>query len=170
MAGPVKGAGRITRLALLTAIALTIFLAEAQIPAFTAVPGVKLGLGNLVVIVALYRLGPGPAVGLSLVRALLSSLTFGNAYALAYSLAGAAVSLAVMLGLKRTGRFSILGVSAAGGVGHNIGQILVAMLVVENAKLLYYLPVLLLSGTIAGVAVGVVAAVLTKRLERAGRV
>ena len=125
----------------------------------------KLGLGNLVVIVALYRLGPGPAVGLSLVRALLSSLTFVNAYALAYSLAGAAVSLAVMLGLKRTGRFSILGVSAAGGVGHNIGQILVAMAVLRSGYAAGYLPVLLVSGVSAGAAVGAAGGVVARRVR-----
>ena len=96
----------IARYALLTALALALSWLESLIPLPGAPPGVKLGLGNLVVIVALYRLGPGPAAGLSLVRVLLTSLTFGNAYALAYSLAGAAVSLAVMLGLKRMGRAS----------------------------------------------------------------
>ena len=144
----------IARYALLTALALALSWLESLIPLPGAPPGVKLGLGNLVVIVALYRLGPGPAAGLSLVRVLLTSLTFGNAYALAYSLAGAAVSLAVMLGLKRTGRFSILGVSAAGGVGHNIGQILVAMAVLRSGYAAGYLPVLLVSGVSAGAAVG----------------
>ena len=155
----------IARYALLTALALALSRLESLIPLPGAPPGVKLGLGNLVVIVALYRLGPGPAVGLSLVRALLSSLTFGNAYALAYSLAGAAVSLTVMLGLKRTGRFSILGVSTAGGVGHNIGQILVAMAALRSGYAAGYLPVLLVSGVSAGAAVGAAGGVVARRVR-----
>ena len=155
----------IARYALLTALALALSWLESLIPLPGAPPGVKLGLGNLVVIVALYRLGPGPAVGLSLVRALLSSLTFGNAYALAYSLAGAAVSLTVMLGLKRTGRFSILGVSTAGGVGHNIGQILVAMAALRSGYAAGYLPVLLVSGVSAGAAVGAAGGVVARRVR-----
>lgn len=155
----------IARYALLTALALALSWLESLIPLPGAPPGVKLGLGNLVVIVALYRLGPGPAVGLSLVRALLSSLIFGNAYALAYSLAGAAVSLTVMLGLKRTGRFSILGVSTAGGVGHNIGQILVAMAALRSGYAAGYLPVLLVSGVSAGAAVGAAGGVVARRVR-----
>ena len=165
MGRPVKGAGRITRLSLLTAIALTIFLAEAQIPALTAVPGVKLGLGNLVVIVALYRLGPGPAAGLSLVRVLLTSLTFGNAYALAYSLAGAALSLAVMAALKKLDCFSILGVSIAGGVCHNLGQLGVAMAVLGTARLGWYLPWLMAGGVAAGTAVGAAGGIVVDRVR-----
>ena len=155
----------IARYALLTALALALSWLESLIPLPGAPPGVKLGLGNLVVIVALYRLGPGPAVGLSLVRALLSSLIFGNAYALAYSLAGAAVSLTVMLGLKRTGRFSILGVSTAGGVGHNIGQILVAMAALRSGYAAGYLPMLLVSGVSAGAAVGAAGGVVARRVR-----
>lgn len=155
----------IARYALLTALALALSWLESLIPLPGAPPGVKLGLGNLVVIVALYRLGPGPAVGLSLVRALLSSLIFGNAYALAYSLAGAAVSLTVMLGLKRTGRFSILGVSIAGGAAHNLGQILVAIAVLGTARLAWYLPTLLVSGTAAGAAIGAAGGLLTERVR-----
>lgn len=155
----------IARYALLTALALALSWLESLIPLPGAPPGVKLGLGNLVVIVALYRLGPGPAAGLSLVRVLLTSLTFGNAYALAYSLAGAAVSLAVMLGLKRTGRFSILGVSIAGGAAHNLGQILVAIAVLGTARLAWYLPPLLVSGTAAGAAIGAAGGLLTERVR-----
>ena len=155
----------IARYALLTALALALSWLESLIPLPGAPPGVKLGLGNLVVIVSLYRLGPGPAVGLSLVRALLSSLIFGNAYALSYSLAGAAVSLTVMLGLKRTGRFSILGVSTAGGVGHNIGQILVAMAALRSGYAAGYLPVLLVSGVSAGAAVGAAGGVVARRVR-----
>ena len=163
MAGPVKGAGRITRLALLTAIALTIFLAEAQLPVIP-IPGVKLGLPNLAIVFALYRLGWKDACAVSLVRVVLVALLFGNGAALAYSIAGAALSLALMGLLKRTGKFSSVGVSVAGGVAHNAGQILVAMALLETSRLAWYLPVLWISGMIAGVLVGIVSGVLVKRV------
>lgn len=155
----------IARYALLTALALTLSWLESLVPIPGAPPGVKLGLGNLAVIFALYRLGPGQAAGMGLVRALLAAAMFGNMYSLAYSLAGAAVSLTVMLGLKRTGKFSILGVSAAGGAGHNIGQILVAMAALRSGYAAGYLPVLLVSGVSAGVAVGLAGGLVTERVR-----
>lgn len=158
----------IARYALLTALALTLSWLESLFPIPGAPPGVKLGLGNLAVIFALYRLGPKQAAGLSLVRVLLASAMFGSAYSLVYSLAGAAVSLLVMLGLKRTGRFSILGVSAAGGAGHNVGQILVAMAVLQSGYAAGYLPVLLVSGVSAGIAVGLAGGLVTKRVRLSG--
>ena len=154
----------LARCALLTALALALSWLESLVPLPGAPPGVKLGLGNLAVIFALYRLGPKQAAGLSLTRALLAAAMFGSAYSLAYSLAGAAVSLAVMLALKRTGRFSILGVSIAGGVGHNLGQILVAAAVLGDA-IIWYLPVLLVSGVSAGLAVGLAGGLVTKRVR-----
>ena len=153
----------LARCALLTALALALSWLESLVPLPGAPPGVKLGLGNLAVMFALYRLGPRQAAGLSLTRALLAAAMFGSAYSLAYSLAGAAVSLAVMLALKRTGRFSILGVSIAGGVGHNLGQILVAAAVLGDA-VIWYLPVLLVSGVAAGAAIGVVGGIVTERI------
>lgn len=156
------------RYALLVALAMALSWLESLTPLSLAAPGAKLGLPNLVVIFTLYRMGAGDAATVSLVRVLLVSLTFGNAYSFAYSLAGAALSLAVMVLLKRTGKFSILGVSVAGGVCHNIGQILVAMAVLETEKLAWYLPVLLVSGTAAGVCVGAAAALVTKRVRLRG--
>lgn len=151
------------RYALLTALAMVLSWLESMLPLPAAMPGMKLGLTNLVVLFALYRMGPRPAAAISLVRVLLVSMTFGNAYSFAYSLAGAAVSLAVMLALKRTGRFSILGVSIAGGVGHNLGQILVAAAVL-GAAVIRYLPVLLVSGVAAGAAIGAVGGIVTERI------
>ena len=115
---------RMARYALLTALAMVLSWLESMVPVSAAAPGVKLGLTNLVVIFALYRMGLRAAAAVSLARVGLVSMTFGNAYSFAYSLAGAALSLAVMALLRRTGRFSILGVSVAGGVSHNIAQIL----------------------------------------------
>lgn len=154
----------IARYALLTALALTLSWLESLVPIPGAPPGVKLGLGNLAVIFALYRLGPGQAAGMGLVRALLAAAMFGNMYSLAYSLAGAAASLALMLLLKRAGTFSILGVSVAGGVGHNLGQILVAAAVLGRGAL-WYLPALLVSGVLAGAVVGAAGAIVIKRIK-----
>ena len=156
-------AKRIARYGLLTALALALSYAESLLPS-PGVPGVKLGLPNLVVVFALYRLGTVDAWALSLARVLLASVLFGNGVGLAYSMAGAVLSLSVMCLLKKSGRFSETGVSVAGGVAHNAGQVLVAVLLLETARLAWYLPVLCLSGTVAGVLIGVVSALLVKRV------
>lgn len=151
---------------MLTALAFVFSYIESLLPLNLGIPGVKLGLANLVVIVALYTMGVRAAFTLSLVRIVLAGLTFGNPASMIYSLAGGMLSLLVMVAGKRIKAFSIMGVSVLGGVSHNVGQILVAVLVMENANLAYYLPVLILAGTIAGVLVGILAAVLAKRLEK----
>ena len=155
----------ITTCAVLAALALALSYLESFFPPLLPLPGVKLGLANIVVIFALYRLGPGPAAVISFVRVLLMTFMFGNAFALFYSLSGAVLSLTVMLLLKKTGKFSPVGVGAAGGVTHNIGQILCAMVVLETEKLAYYLPVLLVSGTLAGIGIGIVGGILIKRID-----
>ena len=160
-----KASRALTRYALLVALAMVLSWLESMVPLSLAVPGVKLGLANLVVIFALYRLGPRQAAVISLVRVLLVTLTFGNAFGFAYSLAGAALSLGVMIPLRRSGKFSLLGVSIAGGVCHNIGQILVAMAVLGTAELLWYLPALLAAGTAAGVCIGAAGALVTARVK-----
>lgn len=147
------------------ALAMVLSYVEALVPLSVAVPGVKLGLANIAVMYALYRLGAKGACVISLLRVFLVSILFGNAMTLIYSLAGAALSLAVMLLMKKSGTFGITGVSIAGGVAHNIGQIAVAAFVLNTAGLMYYLPPLLVSGTVAGIAVGAVSAVLVKRIE-----
>ena len=156
---------RMARYALLTSLAMVLSWLESMVPVSAAAPGVKLGLTNLVVIFALYRMGLRAAAAISLARVGLVSMTFGNAYSFAYSLAGAALSLAVMAALKRTGRFSILGVSIAGGAAHNLGQILVAIAVLGTARLAWYLPTLLVSGTAAGAAIGAAGGLLTERVR-----
>lgn len=157
---------RLARYALLTALAMALSWLESLVPLAGAVPpGVKLGLTNLVVIFALYRMGLRDAAAISLVRVVLVAFTFGNSYSFAYSLAGAALSLAVMALLKRSGKFSLLGISVAGAVSHNIAQVLVAMAVMETARLAWYLPVLLVSGIAAGVCVGAAGALIVKRIR-----
>ena len=160
---------KLTAFALLTALAMTLAWLESMVPLAAMVPGVKLGLPNLVVIFTLYRLGAKEAWVISLVRVLLVSFTFGNAYAFLYSIAGAVVSMGLMLLLRVTGRFSVAGVSVAGGVGHNVAQLAVAAAVVETGALFTYLPVLLAAGTGAGCAIGAAAAVLIRRVPDMGR-
>lgn len=128
------------------------------------VPGIKLGLANLVVVAALYRMGNGPAFLVSLVRVVLAGLTFQNAVMLLYSLAGCVLSLLIMMILKQTKRFGMVGVSVAGGVMHNMGQLLVAAAVLKTSALVYYFPALLVSGCIAGIAIGIAGAEVLKRL------
>ena len=157
---------RLARYALLTALAMALSWLESLVPLAGVVPpGVKLGLTNLVVIFALYRMSLRDAAGSSLVRVVLVAFTFGNSYSFAYSLAGAALSLAVMALLKRSGKFSLLGISVAGAVSHNIAQVLVAMAVMETSRLAWYLPVLLVSGIAAGVCVGAAGALIVKRIR-----
>ena len=156
-------ASKIAQYGLLTALALVLSYLESLIPPLW-VPGLKLGLPNLAVVFALYRLGWKDACAISLVRVVLVTLLFGNGAALAYSIAGAALSLSLMGLLKKTGKFSTVGVSVAGGVAHNAGQILVAMALLETSRLAWYLPVLWVSGTIAGVLIGIVSGVLVERV------
>ena len=158
-------AKKIAAMGLLVALAVVLSWVEQLVPLSVQVPGVKLGLANLAVIFALYRLGARAAWTVSLLRVALVSLTFGNAYSLWYSLAGAVLSLLVMGLLRKTGKFSLLGVSVAGAVSHNLGQIAVAAAVLGAASMAYYLPVLLVSGTAAGVCVGAVAAILVRRIQ-----
>jgi len=150
---------------LLTALAFVLSYIEAQIPVFFAVPGMKLGLTNLVILFSLYRMSSRDALLLNVVRMILVAATFGNLFSLAYSLAGGILSWLAMILLKRSKKFSMVGVSVAGGVAHNAGQILVAIFVLETGKLIYYLPVLLVSGLAAGVVVGILGGELIKRIH-----
>ena len=151
---------------LLTALALILSYVESLIPAFVAVPGVKMGLANIVVVFALYTLGPGEAAIVSIIRVLLSSLLFGSILSLSYSAAGAIISLLSMIIMMKTKIFGVTSVSVTGGVFHNLGQILVACLVLETDVLLYYLPVLILSGTITGAVIGIASSIVIKRLQK----
>lgn len=157
---------KVARYALLIALAMVLSWLESLVPVSVAVPGMKLGLTNLVVLFALYRMSAADAAMISFVRVLLVSFTFGNAYAFAYSIAGAVLSFLIMWGLRRSGRFSPVGVSIAGGVGHNLGQIIVAALVLETKKIFYYLPALMVSGLAAGVCIGVLGGILVQRLKK----
>ena len=154
---------RITLMALLTAAAMILSYVESLLPS-PGIPGVKLGLANIAVIFALYRLGWKEAAAISLVRVGMVSLLFGSVGALFYSLAGAVLSLAVMTLLRRLDVFSPVGVSVAGGVSHNVGQILMAVVLLETERLIWYLPVLILTGLGGGILVGLCGAALVKRI------
>ena len=156
---------KIARMGLLVALSMILSYVESLIPAFVAVPGVKVGLANIVVIFALYTLGPIEALTVSLLRVILSSFLFGSVLSLLYSLSGALLSLGGMILMKKLKIFSTTVVSVTGGVLHNVGQILVACLVLETDVLLYYLPVLILSGVITGAVIGIIASLVIKRLE-----
>ena len=156
---------KIAVLALSIALAMILSFVESQIPAFVAIPGVKIGLANIAVVFVLYKLGWKEAVMISLVRVFMVSVLFGTAVSLFYSVAGAVLSLTGMVLLRKTGLFSTVAVSVTGGVLHNVGQILMACLLLETNVIVYYLPFLILSGVIAGVVIGVVAAIMVNRVQ-----
>ena len=136
------------------ALALILSYLEALIPISIGVPGVKIGFANIVVVTGLYYMKLSDVCLISFVRIFISSLLFGNLMALIYSLAGGILSLGIMILLKKTDRFSIVGVSMAGGVFHNIGQILAAMIVTSVPVIAYYLPVLMGIGLVTGLVMG----------------
>ena len=148
-------------------ISLALALAYIEVlmpPLFASVPGIKMGLPNIILVFLLYRKGVIPAAMVSLMRILLVTLLFGNTMAFFYSLAGGVLSMAVMAVIKRLNFLSTTGVSVAGAVTHNVGQILVAMLILNTAELGYYLIVLAVTGTIAGVLIGLCGSLLIRRI------
>jgi heptaprenyl diphosphate synthase len=157
-------ASKLSLAALSVSLAMILSFVESQIPAFVAIPGIKIGLTNIVVIYALYKLGWKYAAVISFVRVLLVGMLFGNGVSIAYSLAGAAVSFAVMVLLMRAKVFSTTAVSVAGGVMHNVGQILVATVLLRTPQIAYYLIVLAVTGTISGIFIGLCGALLTRRV------
>ena len=145
---------KIALLGLFSAVAIIFGYVETLIPVFAGIPGIKLGLANLSVLFILKRYSLKEAVIVSAVRIIVIGFLFGNMFSIIYSLAGAALSLAVMTLLIRFTKASGYAVSMAGGITHNIGQLLIAMLIVENRSLLYYAPVLLISGMVTGLLIG----------------
>lgn len=156
---------KLTSLALTVSFALILSFIESRIPAFVAIPGVKVGLANIAVIFTLYKFGIKEAISVSIVRVALVSMLFGSPVSLIYSITGAVLSLSVMILLKKLTPLSEVGVSVAGGVTHNIGQIGAASVMLGTNVVIYYLPFLLLSGTIAGVVVGIASGLLIKKVD-----
>lgn len=156
---------KMTALALTVSFALILSFVESRIPAFVAIPGIKVGLANIAVIFTLYKFGIKEAAAVSAVRVLLVSMLFGSPVSLIYSITGAVLSLSVMFLLKKLTPLSEVTVSVAGGVTHNIGQIGAASVMLGTNVVVYYLPFLLLSGTIAGVVVGIASGLLIKKVD-----
>ena len=149
-------------------IALSMILSyfESLIPPLVAVPGVKVGLPNIVMVFMLYKIGAKETAVVSIIRVILVGLLFGSPLSMIYSLVGAALSLIGMIILKKTNLFAPITVSVVGGILHNVGQIATACFVMDTAEIAYYLPVLLITGTIAGIIIGFVAGIVLKRLEK----
>ena len=159
---------KVVHTGMLIALAMILSFIESQIPAFVAIPGMKIGLANIAIVFALYSLGFRNALAVSLIRVVLSSLLFGSVVSLAYSLAGALISLTGMALLKKSGFFGVVGVSVCGAVLHNLGQIGVAWLILKTQALVYYLPFLLFSAVAGGIVIGIISAVVIKRIEGDG--
>lgn len=155
---------KVVHMGMLIALAMVLSFIESQIPAFVAVPGMKLGLANIAIVFALYSLGFREALGVSLIRVVLSAILFGSVVSGLYSAAGAILSLLGMALLKKSGFFGTVGVSVSGAVLHNLGQIGIACFILRTQALVYYLPFLILSAVVSGVVIGIIAAVLVERL------
>ena len=150
-----------------TALALIFSYVELLIPINFGIPGAKLGLANLMTVLVLYKMGTKEALALSVTRIILSGFMFGNLFGILYSLAGGLLSFFVMVLLKRSDWLSVVGVSIGGGTAHNMGQLLVAMAVLETVSLVYYGPVLLAAGVITGLLIGIVSGEVKKRIPAA---
>ena len=160
-----KATQKLTLIGVSIAAAMVLSYVETLIPVPFAVPGIKLGLANTVALFLLFRLDWKAAGLVSLIRVLLSGLLFGNAASLAYSAAGAALSLVVMALLKKTGAFSPVGISVSGAVAHNVGQILMTVVLLGTDQILWWLPALAVSGIVTGLAIGAAGAVLIKKIS-----
>ncbi len=156
---------KLTLYALLVALAMILSYLESLVPLSFAVPGIKMGLPNIVIVFALYKLGFKAAGAISIIRVVLVSILFGNVMSMIYSLAGAVLSLVLMWILRKSEKFSTVGVSVAGALGHNVGQIATAVVLLQTAGLAYYLPALCVSGAVAGVCIGIAGGIVVKRVK-----
>lgn len=156
---------RVAYFGVFTALALMFSYIETMIPIQFGVPGIKLGLANIMIVIMLYKSSAKEALLLSIVRIMLSGFLFGNLSSILYSIAGGVLSLGIMTLLKKQGGFSVIGVSVAGGVSHNVGQLIVAMLVVETYQVGYYFPMLLVAGVLTGLGIGVASQEVLKRIR-----
>lgn len=155
---------KISLLAMLLSLSLVFSYFEARFPIITWIPGAKLGVANIVVMIALYEIGTKEAWCLSVLRVILTGFLFGNFFAVLFSLAGAFLSLGIMTVLKRFTKLSMLFVSVAGGVFHNLGQIIVAGIVLENQNVWYYFPMLFFTGILAGAIIGILGSSICKKV------
>lgn len=149
----------------MASLALIFSYIEAIIPYNPGIPGIKLGIANVVTVIALYKFGPKDAVAVSVIRIVIAGLLFNGMFGMLYSLAGASLSLIGMIALKKTGLFSVTGVSMAAGVLHNLGQLLMAAALIEDLRIFFYFPVLMFSGIAAGILVGIISALVLRALR-----
>ena len=150
----------------MSSLALIFSYVEAMIPFNAGIPGVKLGIANIVTVIALYKLSIKHAAIVSFIRIMVAGFLFSGLFGAIYSLAGATVSLIGMIFLKKTGKFSIAGVSMAGGVLHNLGQLLVASFLIKDLRIFFYFPILLFSGLASGIAIGIAATLIMRVLPK----
>lgn len=148
------------------ALALICSYVESLIPFYFGIPGVKLGLTNIVIVLLLYTVGTKEALAVSVLRIVLAGFLFGNMFSILYSLAGGLLSFLVMWILKRCNKFGVLPISVSGGIFHNLGQLVVAAFVVENYNIFYYMPVLLIAGIVTGLLIGVAAQEIMIRIGK----
>ena len=158
-------AAKIALLGLLTALAIVMGYVEYRIPLPLPVPGIKIGLCNIVIVFVLYRFGVLRALLVSLIRVAVVGLLFGTPISMLYAAGGAVFSLFCMYLLKKTGRFSVIGTSGAGGALHSLGQILVAALLMGGTGIFRYLPILLFAGECCGILIGLVVTIVLRRLK-----
>ena len=160
-----KGNRKLALLGLFCAVAIIFGYVETLIPVFAGIPGIKLGLANLSVLFILIRYSLKEALIVSGVRIVVIGFLFGNMFSIVYSLAGALLSMTVMYLLKRFTKSSVYAISMAGGISHNIGQLIIACMIVENRSLLFYAPVLLISGIVTGFLIGYLTTETLKRIR-----
>ena len=156
---------KVALLGVLTALALIFSYVESLIPIHFAIPGMKLGLANVIIVIVLYKIGFKDAFLVSTIRVIVAGVLFGNLMSVLFSLAGSSFSLVMMKLLYKRNMFSTIGISVIGAVFHNLGQIMVAMIVVESFSVMYYFAFLMISGVVTGVVIGIVANEMMKRVK-----
>ena len=155
---------QITTMGMLVALAMVLGFVETLIPINLGIPGMKLGLANIVVVIALFLFDIKTAVVVSILRIILIAMTFGNMSMMFYSIAGASLSLLSMIAISKIKSFSLISVSIVGGIMHNVGQIICAAFVVRTNGVFTYLPVLMIAGLVSGALIGIVAGLISVRL------
>lgn len=155
---------KVSVLAMFSAFAIVLSYVESFIPV-AGIPGVKLGIANLAIILVMYFLGTKAAGLVNVVRIVVVGFMFGNLFSILFSIAGALFSIGAMAVVKKTDKFKLQTVSVAGGVAHNIGQLIVAVFVVDNYSVIYYVPALIISGIVTGIVVGIVADIIYNRTK-----
>jgi heptaprenyl diphosphate synthase len=157
---------RITVIGISVSLAMILSYLESMIPSFVPVPGIKIGLSNLIIVILLYSGGTVDAFLTDIIRIILSSVLFGSPLSFLFSISGGLLSFFVMWLLKKTGILSVLSISAAGGVCHNTGQLVMAIIILKSPALYYYLPPLLMGGLLTGLFNGIVSAELVRYLNK----